>query len=87
MQDAHLALGSDIDLSVEIFLNALYCAAACMIRTIGKKKNVNDWFDEECKQKKRTVKRVLKRFQRSEKENTEIREMYTIQATFDEEEK
>ena len=76
MQDAHLALGSDIDHSVEIFLNALYCAAACVIRTIGKKKNVNDWFDEECKQKKRTVKRVLKRFQRSKKENIEIREMY-----------
>ena len=48
-----------------------------MVRTIGKKKkNANDWFDQECKQKKRTVKRVLKKFQRSETENIEIREMY-----------
>ena len=48
-----------------------------MVRTVGKKtKNVNDWFNEECKQKKGTVKRVFKRFQKSKKENIEIREMY-----------
>ena len=32
MQDAHLALGSDVDDSNEIFLNALYGAVACMVR-------------------------------------------------------
>ena len=48
-----------------------------MVRTVGKKtKNVNDWFNEECKQKKGTVKRVFKRFQKSKKENIEIREVY-----------
>ena len=41
-----------------------------------KKKHVNDWFDDECAQKKKTVKRALKRFQRSKKENTEYRETY-----------
>ena len=32
MQDAHLALGSDVDDSNEIFLNTLYGAVACMVR-------------------------------------------------------
>ena len=77
MQDAHLVLGSDLDDSIEIFQNALYGAAACMVRKRGKKKkHVNDWFDDECAQKKKTVKRALKRFQRSKKENTEYRETY-----------
>ena len=35
MQDAHLSLGSDVDDSTEIFLNALYGAAACMVRERG----------------------------------------------------
>ena len=48
-----------------------------MVRKRGKKKkHVNDWFDEECAQKKKTVKRALKRFQRSKTENTEYRETY-----------
>ena len=41
-----------------------------------KKKLLNDWFDDECAQKKKTVKGALKRFQRSKKENTEYRETY-----------
>ena len=46
-------------------------------KKIGKKKKpANDWFDDECTQKKNTVKRALKRFQRSKKENTEYRETY-----------
>ena len=61
MQDAHLALGSDVDDFIEIFLNALYGAAACMVKKREeKKKHVNDWFDDECAQKKNTVKRALK---------------------------
>ena len=77
MQDAHLALGSDVDDSNEIFLNALCGAAACIVRKIGKKKkHANDWFDNERTQKKKTVKRVLETFQRSKKENTEYRETY-----------
>ena len=48
-----------------------------MVRKIGtKKKHANDWFDKECVQKKNTVKKALKRFQRSKKENTEYRETY-----------
>ena len=46
-----------------------------------KKKHVNDWFDDECAQKKKTVKKALKRFQRSKKENTEYRETYVSERT------
>ena len=37
---------------------------------------MNDWFEEECTLKKTTIKTLLKRFQRSKKENTERREKY-----------
>ena len=63
MQDAHLALESDVDVAFQIFLNALYGAAACMVKKREeKKKHVNDWFDDECAQKKKTVKRALMGF-------------------------
>ena len=39
MQDAHLALGSDVDDFIEIFLNALYGAAACMVKKRGKRRS------------------------------------------------
>ena len=75
VRNAHPELRHDVDASMDMFLNTLYWAAACMIRTVGKKReNANDWFDEECTHKKRTVKTLLKRFQRSKKENTECRE-------------
>eukprot|EP00745_Piridium_sociabile_P008853 TRINITY_DN16023_c0_g1_i11.p2 TRINITY_DN16023_c0_g1~~TRINITY_DN16023_c0_g1_i11.p2 ORF type:complete len:114 (+),score=5.12 TRINITY_DN16023_c0_g1_i11:493-834(+) len=48
-----------------------------MIRTLGnKKKSKSDWFDKECAQKRRTVKRCLKRFQRSKKHNQEYGNEY-----------
>ena len=48
-----------------------------MIRTVGKnKKKQNDWFDKECTVKKRYVKILLKRFQRSKKGCNELRVMY-----------
>ena len=76
-RNAHLELRHDVDASMDIFLNALYGAASCMVRPVGKKReNGNDSFYEECTRKKRTVKTLLKRFQRSKKENTECREKY-----------
>ena len=42
MQDAHLALGSDVDDSIEIFVNALYGAAACMVRKKGEKEEARE---------------------------------------------
>ena len=51
-----------------------------MVRKIGtKKKHANDWFDKECVQKKNTVKKALKRFQRSKKENIQYRETYVTE--------
>jgi hypothetical protein len=51
--------------SVNTFAKALCGAAACMVRTVGKKKKIyNDWFDDECERKKHEVKRLLKRYQR-----------------------
>ena len=50
-----------------------------MVRKIGKKKKRDDWFDNECVQKKNTVQRALKRFQRSKKENTDYRETYVTE--------
>ena len=67
MQYARSALCTDV-VSLEVFLKALFSAGAraCMIRTVRKnKKKRNDWFDKECTIKKRSVKRLLKRFQRS----------------------
>ena len=44
----------------------LYGAAACMIKTAGhKKKRLNDWFDQECAQMKKSVKRQLRKFRRT----------------------
>ena len=40
------------------------------------KKHANDWFHDEYAQKKKSVKRPLKRFQKSKKENTENSETY-----------
>ena len=57
------AMETDVNGSVDLFINALYGAAACMIRTIGKKtKQFNDWFDAECRQQNRLVRRLLQSF-------------------------
>ena len=43
IRNAHLELRNDIDASMDIFLNALYEAAACMVRTVGEKReNANN---------------------------------------------
>ena len=42
MQDAHLALGFGVDDSIEIFLNVLYGAAACMVRKKGGKEETRE---------------------------------------------
>ena len=62
IRNAHLELRHDVDAFMDIFLKALYGAAACMVRAVGKKReNANDWFDEECTRKKRTVKTLFKK--------------------------
>lgn len=59
-------LCTDINRSVELFVNALHGAAACMVRKVGRKKRViNDWFDAECQRKKRLVKRLLQSYRRA----------------------
>ena len=56
----------DLDKCIEVFVNALYSAAACMVRKSSvKKKDCEDWFDKECKEKKKEVKRLLQSFQRA----------------------
>ena len=70
---------TDVHGSVDLFVNALYGAAACMIRTIGKKtKQFNDWFDAECRQQKRLVRRILQSFRRTKTKQAkeEKRQLY-----------
>ena len=70
---------ADMNCSVDLFINALYGAAACMIRTIGKKtKQFNDWFDAECRQQKRLAKRFLQSFRRTKTKQAkeEKRQLY-----------
>ena len=38
--DAHLGLIHDVYASMDIFWNALYGAAACVVRTVGEKRSV-----------------------------------------------
>ena len=42
IRDSHLALRSDVDVCMGTVLIVLYGAAACLVRTVGEKKNVND---------------------------------------------
>ena len=54
--------------SVDLFVNAQY---DCMIRTIGKKtKQFNDWFNAECRQQKRLVRKLLQSFRRTKTKPT-----------------
>ena len=54
------AMETDVNGSVDLFIIALYGADACMMGTIGKKtKQFNDWFDIECRQQTRLIRRLL----------------------------
>ena len=73
------AMETDVNGSDDLFVNALYGAAACMIRTIGKKTTqFNDWFDAECRQQKRLVGRLLQSFRRTKAKQAreEKRQLY-----------
>ena len=59
-------LHTDIDRCVDVFNGAMYGAAACMVRVVGKTVwKTNEWFDKECQQKKKVVKRLLHSFRRA----------------------
>ena len=80
IRKARELLHLDLDNSLDIFLNAMYGAAACMVRVVGRGiKKCNDYFDHECEQKKREVKRLLKRVQRCKikEDKLEKRKEYT----------
>ena len=77
IQEASQALLTNINTSIDIFIKGLHNAAASMIKTVGnKKERKTEWFDKECAQKKRTVKRYLRLFQRSKKQNLDYRNKY-----------
>ena len=51
---AYGVLNTDIDGCVDIFVKAMFSAAACMVRKTGRRKKArNEWFDDECGQKKK----------------------------------
>ena len=60
------ALSTSVDKSTDCIVHALYRAAACTIKTVGnKKKRINGWFDQECMQMKKSVKRQLRKSRRT----------------------
>jgi hypothetical protein len=74
-------LSTSVNDGLNQFVNALYSAAACMVRSVGHNtKRFNDWFDYECIQKQKEVKRLLKRAQRckKEKDKKEKRKEYAV---------
>lgn len=69
----------DVNDSIDVFVKALYGAAACMVRKVGgRKRECNDWFDNDCRVKKRLVKRSLQSFRRAKTpENiTKMKDIY-----------
>jgi len=77
LQNANATIDEDVDGSVETFAKALCSAAACMVRTIGRKKKRNqEWFDYECVQKRKLVRKLLHSFQRAKDNSKEKREKY-----------
>eukprot|EP00745_Piridium_sociabile_P044951 TRINITY_DN9585_c0_g1_i3.p1 TRINITY_DN9585_c0_g1~~TRINITY_DN9585_c0_g1_i3.p1 ORF type:complete len:166 (+),score=28.83 TRINITY_DN9585_c0_g1_i3:70-498(+) len=77
-------VGKDINNSIEIFTNALYAAAACMVRTTNRKKSkCNEWFDKECREQRTVVERLLKSFQRAKSETykKQQKELYVKERT------
>lgn len=77
IKDAREELQTNADIAVDTFSKALCSAAACMIRTVGKKKDKKQaWFDLECLQQKRLVRRLLQAFQRSKLNSLDKRRAY-----------
>ena len=63
IRNANLELRHDVHASADIFLNALYGAAACMVRTVGKKReNAKDWFEKNVLVRRGQFKHFLKDF-------------------------
>ena len=63
-------IDTDIDSAVSIFTNALLESASCMNKKITYNSKGNSkakWFDEECFQLKREVKRTLRQYRRKSK--------------------
>ena len=73
LQTAVEELKIDLDVSVDSVVSALYSAAACMVRTVSSKKRVIvGWFDQECSRKKKQVRRLLRKFKRTNDMNDRI---------------
>ena len=67
VQEAVSALSTNVDKLIDIIVRALYGAAACMMKAAGnKKKRLNNWFDRECLQMNKSVKRQLPKFRRTD---------------------
>lgn len=72
-------LSTNVNDGLNQFVNALYSAAACMVRSVGHNiKQFNDWFDYECIRKRKEVKRLLKRAQRCKKEKEKKKRICSI---------
>ena len=66
VQAAISALSTKVDKSMDIIVRALYGAAACMIKTAGhKKKRLHNWFTKSARKWKKSVKRQLRKFRRT----------------------
>jgi exonuclease III len=66
LEKAKDIMKGDINKCIEFFQTAMYGAAACMVRKVGRnKREYSDWFDEECRVKKKIVKASLQRFRRA----------------------
>eukprot|EP00745_Piridium_sociabile_P004303 TRINITY_DN1254_c0_g1_i4.p1 TRINITY_DN1254_c0_g1~~TRINITY_DN1254_c0_g1_i4.p1 ORF type:complete len:981 (+),score=112.61 TRINITY_DN1254_c0_g1_i4:2532-5474(+) len=79
LDEAYNILKVDVNRCVDIFVQGMYSAAACMVRMVGKrKKGQDEWFDYECEQKKKDVKKLLKCFQRvkAKDKKEELKEQY-----------
>ena len=72
LNDATRLLSSNLDASVSIFENALFGAAACMVRSVGRKKKFSDWFDRECCIQKRLTKAALQRYRRAKETESKM---------------
>ena len=79
LDNAYQMLNHDVNRCVSIFVQAMYSAAACMVRVVGNRRRRKDeWFDFECEKKKKVVKRLLKTFQRTKtkEKKDELKEKY-----------
>ena len=70
IDNALASIGTDINSAVSILTNALLESASCMKKNMNYNSTGNfkaKWFDEECFQLKREVKRTLRRYRRKRK--------------------